>query len=135
MLLAVLGACSQNEPGMQSDNKDHVLGGDENFVSLGEACEIAGAHYNAVFGGTRTKHSLSLKGFEVLGKLQTQTRSNDESSSYGYYILNFEDNAGFAIVSADRRRNDLYAISDEGSLHLSDTLENAGLNWYLNSYL
>jgi hypothetical protein len=39
------------------------------------------------------------------------------------------------MLSADRRRPAVLALSDEGSMHLSDTTYNDGLNWYINEAL
>lgn len=130
--MLILASCTQQEPYILG-KPDFYQRVDPNYVSIVEACDIASAHYNAVYGNTRTPKTLSLKGFEIIGNMPT--RSADENNTYGFYVLNFQDNEGFAIVSADRRRNDLYAISNEGSIQLSDTLDNPGLNWYLNTYL
>ncbi|MDE6534184.1 MAG: C10 family peptidase [Muribaculaceae bacterium] len=53
------------------------------------------------------------------------------------YIVNYGDNEGFAVLSNADERDDivLYAISDEGSLHLGDTVSNKGLSWYINIFL
>ena len=64
---------------------------------------------------------------------QSYTRgSSMELSNRGFYIINYGNNDGFAIVSADKRDSHVYAISEEGHINLSDTLQNSGLNWYLN---
>lgn len=63
----------------------------------------------------------------------TNTRG-EMADNYGFYIVNYMD-GGFAILSGDSQNPKVYAFSDKGSIHLSDTLDNKGLNWYLNDYL
>ncbi len=43
------------------------------------------------------------------------------------YLINYENEQGFSIVSADKRLPLIYAISEEGHLDISDTIENKGL--------
>ena len=43
------------------------------------------------------------------------------------YLVNYADDAGFALLSADSRLRPIYAISDEGSMSFSDTTYNKGL--------
>ncbi len=132
LLLLSVVACTLVEPQMEntSETPNQI---DPNYVSIAEAVDIATDSYNAVYGATRSSRKLSLKGFEILNKANSRSEGDDES--YGFYILNFQNNEGFAIVSADRRRENLYAISNEGSLNLVDTAGNPGLSWYLNAYL
>ena len=47
---------------------------------------------------------------------QTHTRGDSESLNRGFYIINYGNNDGFAIVSADKRDANVYAFSDAGHL-------------------
>lgn len=64
-------------------------------------------------------------------KGRVATRSNGNNS--GYYLINYDDNQGFAIVSSYKCDNPVFAFSNEGNLNLSDTASNLGLAAYLNS--
>lgn len=55
---------------------------------------------------------------------QPTTRADQEPL---YYVFNFEDNQGFAIMSASRQKPDVLAISDKGNLDLSNTLPDNGI--------
>ena len=44
-----------------------------------------------------------------------------------FYIVNFEDDKGFAIAGADRRIPPLLCLVEQGSLHKGDTLDNPGI--------
>lgn len=50
------------------------------------------------------------------GFSNTETRSLTDNQ--GFYVVNFEDNGGYALVPIDRRATDIYAISTEGNLNL-----------------
>lgn len=66
---------------------------------------------------------LSLRG--LLSAVQTDTI---------LYIINFEDAGGFAIVSADKRANKVYAIIDEGALDVNEInkFNNPGFNMFMD---
>lgn len=49
------------------------------------------------------------------------------------YMVNFEDNKGFAILGADKRVGCVYAISPEGNINVKDTIFNKGLKYALAS--
>ena len=84
--------------------------------------------FNMLGGGTRS--SRRVKSVErVMGG--DCTRSG-EPSTEGYYIVNYEDEDGFAVLSADRRLGTVFAIGEEGSVSLSDTVDNPTLGIFFN---
>ncbi len=102
---------------------------DQYYIGLEEAMENADSLFSKFYGHrTRTEHKVT--DVEFLGN---NTRTGQEDLN-GFYIVNYENESGFAILSADRRREAVFALSDTGSLHLADTLKNTGLSWYLNQY-
>jgi hypothetical protein len=121
----LLVACSSDEPMLQKDENE--VGVNENYISLSEALQNADNEFALVYNSTRSdKRVVKTEVF------QPQTRS-EEQDLYGYYVVNYDK--GFAMLSADRRRPAVIALSDEGSMQLSDTLKNDGLNWYRTEYL
>lgn len=57
-----------------------------------------------------------------------KTRTSDENAiSSSLYIVNFQNNKGFAVLSSDKRLRPLYAVSDSGSIAIADTLKNENL--------
>ena len=46
--------------------------------------------------------------------------SRAEAADTLFYLVNFSDNQGYALVAADERNTDVYMMSDEGSLDLSE---------------
>lgn len=130
--LLLLGACTSSEPDMMS-LRENIEIDNPNFVSVEEALKNADEQFAAMFG-PRTRASRKVKDVETFRNTNA-TRSADDDEMFGFYIVNYENDGGFAMLSADRRREAVYAISDEGSLHLSDTLDNKGLSWYINNHM
>lgn len=48
------------------------------------------------------------------------------------YLINYKENKGFALMGANSKLHRIYAISDEGNLHFSDTIENKGLAMFFD---
>lgn len=99
-----------------------------NTVSVEEALQNADEHFAKVFGENtrsgRTPASIDL--------IHRATRSSEDGIE-GFYLVNYADDKGFALLSADRRLTPVYAVANEGQLYLTDTLDNKGLSWYLNT--
>ncbi len=129
--LLLMGACTSSEPDLISFNETPEID-NPNFVSVEEALRSADEHFAAVFG-PRTRAERKVRDVETF-RSPNQTRSADDDEVFGFYIVNYDNDGGFAMLSADRRREAVYAISDEGSLHLADTIRNKGLSWYINDY-
>lgn len=49
------------------------------------------------------------------------------------YLINYMDRNGFALVGKSKYSRGIYAISPEGSLEMSDTIENKGLAMFVNA--
>lgn len=122
--ILMLGGCMSEEP-IQPSNESFE---DPNFVSLAEALESADTHFGIILKTKNTRGARKVKSTEFLN---SSTR-NSGSNYYGFYIVNYDN--GFALLSADKRRNPVYAISDEGAFELADTSKNDGLKWYVSSY-
>lgn len=124
----ILASCSDDKLAELSQINDNNSC-QENFIPLDEAIKTAEVEFSKIYE-TRSSNSLRVANYEYL---YPKTKSEDSEELYGFYVVNFDDNSGFALLSADRRREELYGISNEGSLHLSDTLFNVGLKCYLNT--
>ena len=129
MAAPMLWSCSADDP--MPPQTETAAVEDPNFIPLDEAIENADKHC-ADFFGDNTRSSRKVENVEFLG-MRTRSDSNDDA--HGFYVVNYENNGGFALLSADRRRESVYAIAEEGTLHLSDTLSNRGLGWYVNTIL
>lgn len=131
--LLLLGACGADPiiddwaEGQESDKVDVT-----HFVSMGDAMEKAKG-YRAGMSKTRGE-DFNASSFTTYGAMPTRGGENcDTTSLWGYYVFNFSNDEGFAIVSADDRNQELYAISDEGRFEMADTVDNVGLRDYLHA--
>lgn len=128
--MSVATSCSEDKD-LSPANATVTVMRSENFIALQDALNNADAVFNAMRKGS----TRAAKKVETVEVLFSKTRSSDGDEMNGFYVVNYEDNAGFALLSADNRRPAVYAISDAGSLHLSDTIQNKSLSLYLNEFL
>lgn len=103
------------------DEEDHG-------VSLSAALDSASIMLSRIRGG-KTRNGSEVSDVEYL---PAREYTENLKAVQGFYLVNYGKDAGFALLSADDRRPSVLAISDEGSLHLQDTLENHALSSYLN---
>lgn len=126
MAAPMLWSCSAEDPMPPQTDATEIE--DPNFVPLDEALKNADLLFTSTFG-SQTRSTRNVKSVEFLGQ---DTRSGENGDAHGYYIVNYENDGGFALLSADRRLLPVYAFSDEGSLSLQDTIESEGLRTYIN---
>ena len=114
----MLFACSQDD--VVVDNPcDLETGFNENpyFISQKEAVSIAEQSFDDFYDGTR-----SAKNIEKITEVSSRLSTRAEGDSKGWYIINYEEKGGFAVVSNDRRIPSLLALSNYGHLEMSDTI-------------
>ncbi len=88
-----------------------------------EALETAKEH---IFGSsTRSKSVPEVKNHYVY-KPSPLTRNVSDTVDVAFHVINFENEQGFAIISADKRAVPVYAYSEEGNINLYDAVEESG---------
>ena len=106
-----------------------VISSDGSY-SMDEILSRASQYYAMLPGKTRAV-TPGVRDIERISKLQT--RSDNDSLVYPlYYIVNYENEKGFVIVGGNSDSDDMVAVSDEGNLNLSDTVNNPGLTAFIN---
>jgi len=128
-----LASCSMQEPEIPEEQKETVTV-TENYISVQDALANAKRQFCILYGEKYTRFGECVESIETKG-LCKSSRSEAPDSLYGYYLVNYKDEQGFALLSADKRRRPVLALSNIGELHFSDTLHNEGINWYLNEAL
>lgn len=89
----------------------------QNKVSLKQALLYAENSINGISPTTRSAER-KVKSTEIyVAKPATRSAEDTEVS---FYLINYEDNEGFAMVSTDSRATPVYAYSDEGNLTAED---------------
>lgn len=66
----------------------------------------------------------------ILGS--TRTRGANEGDTL-FYVVNYADMGGFLMVPTDSRLEPVYAMSDQGRLDFSDTVQNKGLKAFYSN--
>ncbi|HCC51553.1 MAG TPA: hypothetical protein DEQ30_05400 [Porphyromonadaceae bacterium] len=94
---------------------------------------------------TRNKAVRTVKNIEIIGKdkekISTYASGYDNNllstinADTLMYLINFEEDQGFAIVSADKRSNNIYAIVDEGFMDVNrmEQINNPGFILFMES--
>lgn len=83
---------------------------------------------------TRAGKPRSIKSVDALTNQNIQTRSqSSEEQDTLMYLINYDNEEGYVLLSADQRTESLFAVSDEGNLNLNDTIDNPGLYIFLSN--
>lgn len=92
-------------------------------ISLGEALKSAETIFECIDDAATRGSVRHVSSVEYIGGPDL-TRSCSSGSDTLFYLVNFADNKGFAMLAADKRLENVYAISSEGALSLGDTVSN-----------
>lgn len=116
---------------MQSENHAAAEAVTSYEVSYEEALAKADALFEGIDGATTRAGNRRVRNHELFrsGNRFTRTASDDVEAKF--HIINYEDNAGFAMIAADKRATDIYAYSDTGNLCVDDAMENSGFGVFL----
>lgn len=121
---AILASCSQENIPI-SPTEFNETPSNPYRITLKEALKTADNLMSQIEGG-KTRSS-----FRTVNDVRTmtlpKTRGDVDPIDTAFYIVNYADNKGFAVLSADKRLDPVYAISERGSLHESDTIDNPAL--------
>ena len=97
-------------------------------ISIEEALKNADSFFSMI--ECKTRSNRRVKSVEkISGALSTRS---GENATEGYYIVNYENDGGFAVLSADKRLGTIFAIGEEGSVSLADTIDNPTLGVFFN---
>lgn len=117
LTVLLLSACSQEEFLTGRDD----ISGKEGVITRKQAQETLQRVREEFYPQTRSKN-LCIASCEAYGpSLQPSTRSDEDPV---FYVFNYEDNQGFAIMAATPRLPQVLAISDKGNLDLLNLPEN-----------
>lgn len=121
LLFSLLG-CSNELP---FDNTPMENQQDVSFIRSGldEALSII----DAIDGGSTRSHDRKVKSIHKLNTSKTRV----ESLIAEWYVVNFDNNDGFAIITDADYPCKVYGVSNEGYLNLSDTIFNEGLKYVI----
>lgn len=128
MMLPVIGCSKDLNAITEIENVSTTEANHSFYVTVDEAVATAKQFLGA--GDTRSR-DLRLKN-HTLYKALSGTRSEGEPIDVVFHVINFEDNQGYAIVSADSRATDVYAFSPTGNIDIDEAMENPGFQIFMN---
>lgn len=134
LALAIMMASCSNQELLDSDSLQSVSQQTSSIRSYEEALQIAQASIPLVDGSAKTRSAslrkISLGDSKVyLSGSKTRTANGNDTLMY---VFNFEDNQGFAVVSANRATEGLIAITGSGNYNPDEPSEIDGFNFYMD---
>ena len=128
-LSALLGivACQSNEgiePPPVADGHDTPL---SEVRSAEDAIEIANKVMELLANTPEQTRNLGMRKVKSVSCVGNQAATRAEEQDSLLYLINYDDNLGFALISRSRIARPVYAFSDTGNLSMTDTIHNKGL--------
>lgn len=123
--IMMLASCASDGPQFP-DNSDVTISSNPFEIGKEKAIDIAAKSRQSMFGATRSVPRV--QSVDLITSTKTRAGEGDPM----YYIINYENESGFAVVSADSRVSPIQAIADEGNLSIADTIQNKGLALFFN---
>lgn len=115
--------CTSSEPINDDIRKDYqAIDSQPISELLAQSLAEASALRTRLFGESHSTRSGEILNIQPI--VYPDTRSQSDTA---YYIVNYGDNEGYAVLSTQESMDKVWAISDEGNLHISDTVNNKGL--------
>lgn len=127
VICILFGACSEDlsiQDKFQPDEKVE----NSKFIPIEEALLHADELFSKIGDNTRSSMR-NVISVECVKSLQTRSEADNDTL---YYIVNYQNEEGFAVLSANRDLGYVYAISDEGHLSFEDTVTNKGVAQFFN---
>lgn len=81
---------------------------------------------------TRSSKPRTVNPFDVQYIIDGSSTRSAEISDTLMYVFNFEDDAGFAIVSANRATEELIAVTEQGKYVVGEDTKNEGFDMYMD---
>lgn len=99
-----------------------------------EIIQKANSYFAQLSGNTRSSLP-RIYSIEKVGQPYTRTSKDSALNTPIYYIVNYENEEGFVMVGGNESAENMVAISDEGNLNLSDTINNPGLSYFIDGII
>ena len=134
VLTALYISCSDDNMNIRHADAVEQMNQNKSIRSLDEAISIAGQVANLGNGSSTrssTERTVSLNGITVIKEPCTRTDEGGFNSDTLMYIIDYEDNQGFAVVSANRATEALLAVTELGEYSSDNMVENPGFNEYI----
>ncbi len=127
-------ACSNEEEFVKVQATETSANSNSNTRSLSEAIAIA-QNAAKMFEGADTRsvgRSVDMSGIECIVKPSTRSAGGNDTL---LYVVNYADDNGFAVISANKSTEGLLAVTEKGNYDAENNAneKNAGFNMFMNA--
>lgn len=136
LLFTMVVGCQDNQEefGFVNHEGDRLV---SNVISASDACEHAISFINDMKRQTRASFNMNVTDVypwtrEQLYPLSRSGSSFDNLPDTVFYVVNFSDESGYVLVSADKRCEGVLAYVEEGHLSPTDDIDSEGFRFFLN---
>lgn len=134
---STLFACTQeviNEVPAQAENEVEAMTALPKYRTYEEALAVAQEAIGMLGESsvTRSGKPRIVSTDDVQYITNTSSTRSDEEPDTLMYVFNYEDNAGFAVVSANRATEELIAVTEQGNYVAGEETGNGGFDLYMN---
>ena len=134
---STLFACTQeviNEVPAQAKNEVEAMTALPKYRTYEEALAVAQEAIGMLGESsvTRSGKPRTVSTDDVQYIMNTSSTRSDEEPDTLMYVFNYEDNAGFAVVSANRATEELIAVTEQGNYVAGEETGNGGFDLYMN---
>ena len=126
LLLGMVGCQSHDELASSPD-----IGGDKSALSevrsIEDAIEIANNVMELLATTPEQTRNLEVRKVKSVSCVGSEAATRSEATDSLLYLINYDDDLGFAVIGRSVYSRPLYAFSDSGSISMTDTIKNKGL--------
>ena len=129
MVFPLIYSCEQEQSDVKNADSDSNIGLIYNDapISINQAVKNADFVFRNIEGETSRKRRVSdvklLTSTDILSNVSTRSYSSDEEAEALAYIVNYENNDGYAILAATKELPPVIMIGDEGNFSAESFLE------------
>lgn len=129
MLLLFVACQKDDEPSIDKTDPDT---NEEYRVSEKEAVSRAVKAIESIEEETSSRASIERRLKQVQRVRNSALTRNAEEIEELFYLVNFADEQGYALVAADERMTDVYMMAEKGNLDLEEVDPQSGLAFFLD---
>ena len=129
-LIFAVFACSETDNALVSPQQETTQRSVfSQFRSEREAIVAAIKTADKLYPKVSSRSTRSVAGVKAI----TSTSSRSGETDTLIYVVNFEDNGGYALISAPRAADEVLAVVGEGAFNPEEGSDNPGLNLFLDA--
>ena len=130
---ALLTSCSNEEPIFKTTESEAITTDTNSAIrSVDEAIDLVTEYYGSIIGERASRAALDIDRSNVIA-LGPKHVSRSNAADTALYVINFGDNSGFAVVTADKSLTPILAMTESGEITDIDNIEVPGLKAFMQA--